>query len=447
MTRLRLSIVFGLMLLVIWLAGLSYFHSRFSLEQEQYTQRQLASLNIAWTAVQHLQQKGKDVYFNSYINQPDLMALMQQAQSPALRAEARHQVEQKLSPVYQQLKQDGIFQFHIVLPDNTSFIRLHLPEKYGDDLTDLRHSFRMVNQTLEPIYAAFEAGRVIPGFRTVYPLVYQGQHLGAVEFSNMFETLRQDIAFLDSDRDYALIIHPRMKAEIFEDNQDLYGESLLAKGWLEEAKSASLEASSSQYSDYLLMVGGVLHQDASVLANLNKKHSFGSTFFADDVMHLAIFIAIQDLQEETAAFLVAVSPAPFLDAIKKDYINNLTALTLIVLLMGLAIFYLLKHRDELRIAASAFDVQEGITITDSQARILKVNKAFTRLTGFSEQEVLGKTPAILSSGRQDPLYYQKMWQVLKSTGQWQGEIWNRRKDGQIFAEWLTITAVYDAKKG
>ncbi|UQB41789.1 EAL domain-containing protein [Thiomicrospira microaerophila] len=446
MTRLRLSIVFSLMLLVIWLAGLSYFHSRFSLEQEQYTQRQLASLNIAWTAVQHLQQKGKDVYFNTYINQPDLMALMQQAQLPALRAEARHQVEQKLSPVYQQLKQDGIFQFHIVLPDNTSFIRLHLPEKYGDNLTDLRHSFRLVNQTLEPIYAAFEAGRVVPGFRTVYPLIYKGEHLGSVEFSNMFETLRRDIAFLDPDRDYALIIHPRMKAEIFAENQNFYGDSLFAEGWLEEDPKRSLPGASPLYGDYLVKMATSLRQDFSVLANLNQKRSFGYPFYADGGMQLANFIAIHDLKGDTAAYLVGLSPAPFLDGIRQDFINNVTALTLIVMLLGLAIFYLLKHRDELRIAASAFDVQEGITITDSQARILKVNKAFTRLTGFSEQEVLGKTPAILSSGRQDPLFYQKMWQVLKSTGHWQGEIWNRRKNGQIFAEWLTITAVYDAKK-
>lgn len=167
MTRLRLSVFASLLLVVIWLASFHYFYSRFSLEQAQTSQRQLASLNIAWTAVQHLQQKGKDVYFNTYINQPEIMGLMQQAQYPPLQNQIRDQVFQQLAPVYEQLQQDGIFQFHIVLPDNTSFLRVHVPERYGDDLTDLRHSFRLANQTLEPVYAAFEAGRVIPGFRTV----------------------------------------------------------------------------------------------------------------------------------------------------------------------------------------------------------------------------------------------------------------------------------------
>lgn len=103
MTRLRLSVFASLLLVVIWLASFHYFYSRFSLEQAQTSQRQLASLNIAWTAVQHLQQKGKDVYFNTYINQPEIMGLMQQAQYPPLQNQIRDQVFQQLAPVYEQL--------------------------------------------------------------------------------------------------------------------------------------------------------------------------------------------------------------------------------------------------------------------------------------------------------------------------------------------------------
>jgi diguanylate cyclase (GGDEF)-like protein/PAS domain S-box-containing protein len=97
--------------------------------------------------------------------------------------------------------------------------------------------------------------------------------------------------------------------------------------------------------------------------------------------------------------------------------------------------------DELRIAAVAFSSQSGMIITDAEGCIVRVNSAFTRLTGFSAEEAVGRTPALLSSGRQDRLFYQRMWGALKDKGFWQGEVWNKRKNGQIYAEMLTITAI------
>ncbi|MEJ2061548.1 MAG: EAL domain-containing protein [Gammaproteobacteria bacterium] len=80
-------------------------------------------------------------------------------------------------------------------------------------------------------------------------------------------------------------------------------------------------------------------------------------------------------------------------------------------------------------------------VTDANAVIIRVNQAFTRLTGYKPEDVIGKTTAILSSGRQDPEFYQRMWQSLKDNGYWQGVIWNKRKNGKIDAEWLSISAV------
>lgn len=94
-----------------------------------------------------------------------------------------------------------------------------------------------------------------------------------------------------------------------------------------------------------------------------------------------------------------------------------------------------------RIAAIAFESQEGVIITDPNAVIIQVNQAFTRLTGYSATEVVGMTPHLLSSGRHAPAFYQRMWTTLKQQGFWQGEIWNRRKNGEIYLEWLCITAV------
>jgi diguanylate cyclase (GGDEF)-like protein/PAS domain S-box-containing protein len=103
-----------------------------------------------------------------------------------------------------------------------------------------------------------------------------------------------------------------------------------------------------------------------------------------------------------------------------------------------------QHRlaeQELRIAAKAFDSQEGMFITDANSVIQRVNNAFIETTGYSAEEVVGKTPAILKSGKHDAAFYQTIREALERDGNWQGEIWNRRKNGEIYPEWQTISAV------
>ncbi len=103
-----------------------------------------------------------------------------------------------------------------------------------------------------------------------------------------------------------------------------------------------------------------------------------------------------------------------------------------------------KHAEtELRIAATAFEAQEGMLVTDANAIILRVNQAFTHITGYTAEEVIGKNPRLLQSGQQDSNFYAAMWESINSNGSWQGEIWNRRKNGEVYPEHLTITAVKD----
>ena len=98
------------------------------------------------------------------------------------------------------------------------------------------------------------------------------------------------------------------------------------------------------------------------------------------------------------------------------------------------------------LAAAVFDrAREGMVVTDEEGRIVEVNPAFTRITGFTRDEVLGSNPRLLRSGCHPPEFYQAMWQSLQTSGHWQGEVWNRRRDGELYAELLTIDAVRDSR--
>ncbi|WP_366145437.1 EAL domain-containing protein [Candidatus Accumulibacter sp. ACC007] len=96
---------------------------------------------------------------------------------------------------------------------------------------------------------------------------------------------------------------------------------------------------------------------------------------------------------------------------------------------------------ELRIAAVAFQSQQGMLVTDAKRRILRVNQAFTLMTGYSAEEAVGQTTSMLESARHDADFFRAIWKSVTSKGCWQGEVWDRRKNGEVYPKWLTISAV------
>jgi len=103
-----------------------------------------------------------------------------------------------------------------------------------------------------------------------------------------------------------------------------------------------------------------------------------------------------------------------------------------------------RLQEEMELASLVFQhTSEAMMVTDSDNKILTINPAFTTTTGYEEEDALGQTPNMLSSGRQDGEFYTGMWEQLQRDGIWRGEIWNRRKNGEEYAEWLTINTIYD----
>lgn len=133
-----------------------------------------------------------------------------------------------------------------------------------------------------------------------------------------------------------------------------------------------------------------------------------------------------------------LSYGDILDSVEYEYVNRLQEA--------------LHSRDEalkastshLRLAQRVIEASlDGIIITDSRGIIQSVNPKFTQVTGYSEQEAIGQSTGLLSSGRHSADFYNHLWDALHHSGYWQGEIWNRRKNGEVYPEWLTITAIYD----
>ena len=115
-----------------------------------------------------------------------------------------------------------------------------------------------------------------------------------------------------------------------------------------------------------------------------------------------------------------------------------------VALASLVLVIWMYYHDKLSLSNQIIkNTGEGIMVTNTSQKIISVNKAFTKLTGYRQDEVIGKNPNLLKSGLQSKDFYDQMWKSIEQNGFWQGEIWNRRKDGKNYLEWLTITAIKD----
>ena len=134
-------------------------------------------------------------------------------------------------------------------------------------------------------------------------------------------------------------------------------------------------------------------------------------------------------------------PLPEMVEIRNQEDGDIKAIADAVLSFREALIEQKTAETEIRIAATAFESQEGMLIADANHVILRVNSAFTEITGYTAEEVVGKDTRILNSGRQDASFYDAMWEKVNNEGAWKGEIWNRRKNGEIYPENLTITAV------
>ena len=104
-----------------------------------------------------------------------------------------------------------------------------------------------------------------------------------------------------------------------------------------------------------------------------------------------------------------------------------------------------KQAEQLRLSSVAFETEDAVLITDATEKIVKVNHAFTKITGYQSKEILGKTPRVLKSGEHDKAFYSLLWNSLLEKGFWQGELWNKRKNGEVYPEHITITAIKDDK--
>lgn len=197
-------------LIFIFLSAIVFYliiNNIFKNKIEEFKANEIAELKLSYDIIIETNKRASQIVYDDVINIPAIGEVLKKANTsnPAKMEEAREELLSKLSSTYERLKEMHVKQFHFHLPNNVSFLRFHRPDKYGDDLTDIRYSVKMTNKMIKP-YFGFEEGRIYNGFRYVYPIVNdKNKHLGSVEISLDFQAFKQQMKQLFV-KDYFLLI-------------------------------------------------------------------------------------------------------------------------------------------------------------------------------------------------------------------------------------------------
>jgi len=508
--------------------------------------------------------------FDLVVNTHETLELFYQGVLHEGRAQdiARGRLFRALSPLYETLSEKNLRQLHFHLPDGKSFLRFHKPERYGDPLFGARPSIRIANQERRVVHG-FEAGRVVSGYRYVYPLMHRGHFIGTVETSVPVKAILNALYALDDTKEYAFIINKKIaKGLLFKEQQELYTESSLHRDFVIEDANSELLDSPKPLSKEAKALNTLLSHDASLKQALEKGEAF-STFIALEKETYSVTIEpMQGFDRGAEGFLIAYQKDVTPQVLWKDFslvvgIYVFCVLIIIILLwvaykraqqnqeqkeelrtitdtlaegvyvinpLGIIqevnttaceilgytkeemlgreahslfhthaplsecpIFKALiegkafyadeefftckdgaiipvivkarplvregketllvtafynnaenyKHQATMKLLKQALEAStNAVVITNKQAVIEWANEAFETLTGYAVGEALGRKPKeLIRSGLQDDAFYAVMWQTILLGQPWHGELINKRKDGSLYYEELSITPV------
>ncbi len=377
-------------------AGLVIFltYRNFDQKRDVYYALLQGEMSIAYGVTVFENQENARIAFDREINKSEILELYKQANSAdeAVRNAIRRQLLIKLKPLYERLKLRDVSQLHFHLPNSESFLRFYRTEKYGDSLKGIRYSVDKANAERVAV-SGFEEGRIENGFRNVFPLIYNGEHLGSVEISMNFATFRRRMEQQFHNR-YAFMVRRQLVEDsVFADEQKNYHPSDLSDDYLYERNHVA--------DDTLKAINMVLKPKIQERLKSGEGFTFETT--TPNVAKLVVFFPVKNVQGQHVAYIVSYNDDTTIRGYYSEFVVTLAISIVGLLAIFVLLYFLINAVQRLRMEKVTLQQERerfnrfmnaspSLTfIKDKNFRYLFVNKQTADFFGKSMDDILGKT--------------------------------------------------------
>lgn len=301
----------------------------------------------------------------------------------------------KLYPLYLELKKEGIRQLHFHTKNNESYLRFRKPTKYGDDLTNLRETIKVANEE-QRVITSFETGRVISGFRNVFPLSYKSQSLGSVEISLSTKMMIESILNLDNRGEYSFIFNKNVVLpKLFDSQRFLYQTSAINSNFVIEDRDASLPDSPKALSLLAQKINKQLFIDKELQTAMSKGKKYGVLVKIQKEYYDVVLIPMLGVSKKIEGYLISYKKSDHIPLIVTMEIYFYLMAILGMILIIIMILIIQKKAKQVEKQRQWFQsitdgLLEGLYVMDENAIINYVNPVACKILGYTPDEIIGK---------------------------------------------------------
>ena len=394
--RLITPVTFSLILFILTISSVAFLHHLRLTKQQNYFAQQENQLQLAYQASLHSYELAMEGFYANTISRADVTKLFADGArfDGYARALSRGQLYRLLYNEYNVMKSHNLLQLHFHLADGTSYLRFHEPQKYGDDLTGTRKSIKIVNAEHHPV-SGFELGKVRSGFRHVFPISWEGHHVGSVEVSVTANAISEAMRHLDPSKEYFFLLNKKLvEASLFKEQKWRYSTSSLHPEYVVENASTLLPDSPRPLSAAATAINEKLHKNVQIQSALHRGETITVTTDLQRHPYVVSYLPVFDVTNQLAAYLVAYkedkAPILFFRESLIYILGSIFSLGLIgFLTLGLRrrTFALSKERRNLQAINNT--LAEGLIVLNKAGEIKHVNPAACKILGCAAADLKG----------------------------------------------------------
>lgn len=376
-----------------WGVAAYLLHQNWQYKQDQFLDQHAGVVATAYHASVDSYALATQILVAESIRRPEVIATFARGVDgdPA----ARDQLHRLLTRTYDDLVKHGIRQLHFHTATGHSYLRFHAPDKFGDPLFDVRPSLRIASAENRNVFG-FEPGRITSGFRYVFPLFAGERHLGGVETSVTFRSIRETMARIAPGREYAFVLkRDTVEGVVFNDTRSLYVPWATNPDYFVEDPDHKLPDSPPPATPQMRALEAALVTDARVAAGMAAGKRFTLPVAVQGEFWAVSLIPVSDVTDRQVAYVVSYVAAPYLGDLRWEFQRSLAIAALVLA----ALFFLAwrqwrtqqQQRSEAdRLRAITDTIADGLYVLDADGRVTLVNRAFTDILGYRPDDVIGR---------------------------------------------------------